>query len=1083
MTSSQKFSVSLLISVVIFAFFSVITLSGQFDSIEAKFYQPAVRKPIEQKIRELSEQEKQYNQILFERFASFASDDAVLSFTKSVSSDEEVKSRALACAKIFSSSPYLQGIRIVDSNGRKIHYSSFERDKKKQNERSTVYEDYSNFVKNGQEVEFELLDCKNGRKFKIFNDFEKKRIIYSLPFIGKDNSGKISQQADVFFYCGTEDFLRFLYSKNKISLSEKDGAEYLFTGNSDCAGYIFGLPYSNSELLGNGLEALRENVRKKVLNLAEDRRTELFEQNVGLTGTYLLLDKTEDSSEQIDSEKKEFSTENAEENKEPLSASYNFAVFTKIVDLGEENFSFLCFVYDGGMFKISIELRILLLALVFLTLFLTIFLILNLKRDGLSVIKARINRFQKIFAESYENSKEKLSGEELKKRKNELKEEIIKSLGRRGKKYPAEIDALFENGWTELFETTIFSDSPKNSQLQESVKIDSTELKNVLEEILGSGQLSINVKNQENAKKRDVQKSSDEIEAVEESESVDEIEPVEEAESVDEIEPVDEIESVDDVEAVDEVESVDEIEPVDEAEAESVAEIEPVDEIESVDEIEQLEEAESADEIEPVEEIESADDVEPVEEVESVDNVEALDEVESADEIEPLEEAENVDDVEPVDEIESADDVEPVDEVESVAEIEPVEESESADEIEPVEEVESADEIEPVDEAESVDDVEEVDEVESVDEIEPVDEIESSDAVETVDEAESADEIEAVEEVENVDEIEPVEKVESVDDVETVDEVESVDDVEPVDEVESVDDVEPVDEIESVDDVEPVDEAESVDDVEAVEEVESVDEIESVEEVESVDKIEPLEKAESLDDVEPVKESENVVEIDSADKTEITDEVDTNNKSETVGEEVESADEIEPVETVDEIESVDEAENEDDTEIQFADGEKLDFSSPKPKKLDSDEDFEFAEDFKVGKIDFSFLDEDEDNSEEEQKMQMPEDEIVEQQEKTDFIETSEDSQDLPETEKVEELEEVEELDTLETLSNQEATRPFMFAGFAQSKNNITDLTSISSKAIVESEDGTFHIEGEPEKTDYVLDRNLEELVESVIGKK
>ena len=378
MTSSQKFSVSLLISVVIFAFFSVITLSGQFDSIEAKFYQPAVRKPIEQKIRELSEQEKQYNQILFERFASFASDDAVLSFTKSVSSDEEVKSRALACAKIFSSSPYLQGIRIVDSNGRKIHYSSFESDKKKQNERSTVYEDYSNFVKNGQEVEFELLDCKNGRKFKIFNDFEKKRIIYSLPFIGKDNSGKISQQADVFFYCGTEDFLRFLYSKNKISLSEKDGAEYLFTGNSDCAGYIFGLPYSNSELLGNGLEALRENVRKKVLNLAENRRTELFEQNVGLTGTYLLLDKTEDSSEQIDSEKKEFSTENAEENKEPLSTSYNFAVFTKIVDLGEENFSFLCFVYDGGMFKISLELRILLLSLVFLTLFLTIFLILNL---------------------------------------------------------------------------------------------------------------------------------------------------------------------------------------------------------------------------------------------------------------------------------------------------------------------------------------------------------------------------------------------------------------------------------------------------------------------------------------------------------------------------------------------------------------------------------------------------------------------------------------------------------------------------------------------------------------------------------
>ena len=967
MTSSQKFSVSLLISVVIFAFFSVITLSGQFDSIEAKFYQPAVRKPIEQKIRELSEQEKQYNQILFERFASFASDDAVLSFTKSVSSDEEVKSRALACAKIFSSSPYLQGIRIVDSNGRKIHYSSFESDKKKQNERSTVYEDYSNFVKNGQEVEFELLDCKNGRKFKIFNDFEKKRIIYSLPFIGKDNSGKISQQADVFFYCGTEDFLRFLYSKNKISLSEKDGAEYLFTGNSDCAGYIFGLPYSNSELLGNGLEALRENVRKKVLNLAENRRTELFEQNVGLTGTYLLLDKTEDSSEQIDSEKKEFSTENAEENKEPLSTSYNFAVFTKIVDLGEENFSFLCFVYDGGMFKISLELRILLLSLVFLTLFLTIFLILNLKRDDLSVIKARINRFQKIFAESYENSKEKLPGEELKKRKNELKEEIKKSLGRRGKKYPAEIDALFENGWAELFETTIFSDFTKNSQLQESVKIDSTELKNVLEEILGSGQLSINVKNQENAKKSDVHERSDEIE------------PVEEAESVDEIEPVDEIDSVDEIEQVDEAENVDDVEAVDEAEADRVAAIEPVEEAESVDDVEPVDETESVDEIEPVDEIESVDDVEPV------------DEVESADEIEPVDETESVEDIEPVDEVESADDVEPVYEAESVDEIDLVDEAEA----------DSVAAIEPVDEAESVDDVEPVDEIESVDEIEPVDE------------------------AEKVDEIEPV------------DEAESVAAIEPVDEAESVDEIEPVDETESVDDVEPREDAENVDEIEPVEKVESVDEIEPVDETESADAVEPVDETASVDAVEPV----------------------------------------------DETDSIGETENEDDTEIQFADGEKLDFSSPKPKNLDSDEDFEFAEDFNVGKIDFSFLDEDEDNSEEEQKMQIPEDEIVEQQEKTDFIETSEDSQGLPETEKVEELEEVEELDTLETLSNQEATRPFMFAGFAQSKNYITDLTSISSKAIVESEDGTFHIEGEPEKTDYVLDRNLEELVESVIWKK
>ena len=122
MTSSQKFSVSLLISVLAFSVFSVLALSGQFKVVEAKFYQPAVRRPIEQKVNELAEQGKQYNQILASRFSAFAGDSAVLTFTKKSPSPEEKKAQEISCGRLISSSPYLLGISVIEAGGKSIYY-------------------------------------------------------------------------------------------------------------------------------------------------------------------------------------------------------------------------------------------------------------------------------------------------------------------------------------------------------------------------------------------------------------------------------------------------------------------------------------------------------------------------------------------------------------------------------------------------------------------------------------------------------------------------------------------------------------------------------------------------------------------------------------------------------------------------------------------------------------------------------------------------------------------------------------------------------------------------------------------------
>lgn len=56
----------------------------------------------------------------------------------------------------------------------------------------------------------------------------------------------------------------------------------------------------------------------------------------------------------------------------------------------------------------------------------------------------------------------------------------------------------------------------------------------------------------------------------------------------------------------------------------------------------------------------------------------------------------------------------------------------------------------------------------------------------------------------------------------------------------------------------------------------------------------------------------------------------------------------------------------------------------------------------------------------------------------------------------------------------------MFAKLGAETDNIEELVPLNSKAIVEAEDGTFHIQGEPDSSDVVLDSTLKTLVESVL---
>ena len=88
--------------------------------------------------------------------------------------------------------------------------------------------------------------------------------------------------------------------------------------------------------------------------------------------------------------------------------------------------------------------------------------------------------------------------------------------------------------------------------------------------------------------------------------------------------------------------------------------------------------------------------------------------------------------------------------------------------------------------------------------------------------------------------------------------------------------------------------------------------------------------------------------------------------------------------------------------------------------------------------------------------------------------------DVENAETPEDVEVLEEAEDLESLTNPDDSVPFMFTRFAANNNNITELESENADAIVESEDGTYHIEGVPALGEFKLDKDFKKLVEAVL---
>ena len=589
-SAGQKIAVSLLISVILFAAFTVAAFAGLFSFVEARFYQPLVVKTNEQRLKNLAEKEEEYSEVLNQRFAAFAAKKETASYATAAPTVSDQKNRTNLTGTLFSQTPSLMGIRIIDKNGRNIHYSSFAADEKFRSKGQVSYKNYGEL----QDLPFEVLSCEDirsgtGVHHRIVREQKKNRILYSYPFYDVYSA----YRGTIVFYCDASDFNRFLSSQNIIALNENFVlvSNEVSVAEENKGGYVYGLPLVGQDLLTS---TLIEKIRgKKVSSLEKIAATQ--------DGNWLAF-----------------------------------------IYFNQDGTFIARFIKDEALL-FSLPVRVLLLAIVFLTLFLVIYLIFNLRHDDMVVIKDRIRRFQIAFIEEYTEKSEagtlKLLPADLEKRKLTLNEEIRQSLGKRGQRHSAEVNALLERSWNEIMGTV----SQTHGLALAKPSTDTAEIKRMLEEVLGSGKLQIQAAPQTTQAKTAVSPAAERPKTVEnlaeadDAEALDEVEPLEDAEVPDEAEPLEDAETLDEAEPLEDAEELDEAEPLDDAEV--LDEAEPLEDAEELDEAEPLEDAEELDDVKspaeneksslPIEnkassESDSLTEEEPMEEIEMLNEDEAL---------------------------------------------------------------------------------------------------------------------------------------------------------------------------------------------------------------------------------------------------------------------------------------------------------------------------------------------------------------------------------------------------------------------------------------------------------------------------
>ena len=554
MTSGQKIAFSLLVAMGLFAVFVLSLNSKLFNELETRFY---TQSKIEQNTGQLDRVSEGCDSYITKILNltekgenAWVKNASVRSFYVQNASESDVMTRRRLTEQLFAEIPALSGIRIVDKNGRNLHYSSFDdTDLLKQSGITKIYKNYNDITKDADEIPFEQLSkLVSETKSVLLFDQSRNRIVLSVPFCWVD--GIYSGVS--LFYLSINEIEKELNASDIIPIGQN---AFIISDSDFSGGLVLNIPYGEKKSFE---EPVKQYWKKHVSAQQPEKLLEMPDGRF-----YLALSSNRNGKIQVSA------------------------------------------VYPSNLFELSKEIRILIYICIFISILLIVFLIFSFFRDPVVTLQKRIKKIQLGLIENYIDGKEKREwsdiARQLRGRKNDLSTEIIRSLHVHSKKRRDELSEYLDKNWDEIFsifETKAGTSSGASGAVGAAGTAELTgtsiaEIRRMLEEVLQSRSFSVPA-----AAAAPV--------SVAPAEDVDELEEVEElAEDAEELEEPEEIEDVEelteDVEDLDEVEELTEdVEEIDEVE-ELTEEVEESDDVEELTgEAEEVEE--DADELEVFEE-------------------------------------------------------------------------------------------------------------------------------------------------------------------------------------------------------------------------------------------------------------------------------------------------------------------------------------------------------------------------------------------------------------------------------------------------------------------------------------------------
>ena len=591
MTSGQKIAFSLLVAMGLFAVFVLSLNSKLFNELETRFYTQSKIEENTGQLDRVSEGCDSYITKILNLTEkgenAWVKNASVRSFYVQNASESDVMTRRRLTEQLFAEIPALSGIRIVDKNGRNLHYSSFDdTDLLKQSGITKIYKNYNDITKDADEIPFEQLSkLVSETKSVLLFDQSRNRIVLSVPFCWVD--GIYSGVS--LFYLSINEIEKELNASDIIPIGQN---AFIISDSDFSGGLVLNIPYGEKKSFE---EPVKQYWKKHVSAQQPEKLLEMPDGRF-----YLALSSNRNGKIQVSA------------------------------------------VYPSNLFELSKEIRILIYICIFISILLIVFLIFSFFRDPVVTLQKRIKKIQLGLIENYIDGKEKREwgdiARQLRGRKNDLSTEIIRSLHVHSKKRRDELSEYLDKNWDEIFsifETKAGTSSGASGAVGAAGAAELTgtsiaEIRRMLEEVLQNRSFAVP------AAAAAAPVSVAPVEDVDELDEVEEL--AEDAEELEEPEEIEEVEELaEDVEDLDEVEEL--TEDVDEAEEveELTEEVEETDDVEELtDEAEEVEELaeEDADEVEELDE--EVDELDEADEIDELDEVEELEE--DADELEVLEE-------------------------------------------------------------------------------------------------------------------------------------------------------------------------------------------------------------------------------------------------------------------------------------------------------------------------------------------------------------------------------------------------------------------------------------------------------------